>query len=144
MPLYVRGDQFRRFIIRNRIAFQDLLLIGAAVAVAVYVIYDVDVFVSEPEPLRQPSELDELPIIGAVLCIGMLIFSWRRSREQKRETRKRIAAEQRARELALLDPLTGLPNRRQFSEALNAALAAPPRAGGAHALLLLDLNGFKQ
>jgi diguanylate cyclase (GGDEF)-like protein len=74
----------------------------------------------------------------------MLIFSWRRAREQKRETRKRISAEQHARTLAFQDPLTGLPNRRQFTEALNAAFAAPPRAGACHALLLLDLNGFKQ
>jgi GGDEF domain-containing protein len=40
--------------------------------------------------------------------------------------------------------LTGLPNRRQFDASLKAALAAPPRSGAAHAVFLLDLNGFKQ
>jgi diguanylate cyclase (GGDEF)-like protein len=58
--------------------------------------------------------------------------------------RRRIAAEQQARELAFQDPLTGLANRRQFDAALREAIASPPRAGGAHALFLLDLNGFKQ
>ena len=42
------------------------------------------------------------------------------------------------------DPLTGLPNRRQFDAALQAAIAAPPRAGASHAVLALDLNGFKK
>ena len=74
----------------------------------------------------------------------MLFFSWRRALEQRRETHKRLAAEARARELAMQDPLTGLPNRRQFIDGLNAAIAAPPRAGASHALLMLDLNRFKQ
>jgi diguanylate cyclase (GGDEF)-like protein len=55
-----------------------------------------------------------------------------------------MAAEAEARALAFEDALTGLPNRRQFDHALKAALGAPPRAGGAHAVLLLDLNGFKR
>jgi diguanylate cyclase (GGDEF)-like protein len=42
------------------------------------------------------------------------------------------------------DALTGLPNRRQFDEALQAAIASPPSADATHAVLLLDLNGFKQ
>ena len=49
-----------------------------------------------------------------------------------------------ARELAYQDGLTGLPNRRQFDEALRVALEAPPRAGGVHGLFFLDLNSFKQ
>ena len=74
----------------------------------------------------------------------MLIFAWRRSREQKLEYRKRASAERHARELALQDPLTGLPNRRRFNDALSSALAAPPRAGSAHAVFMIDLNRFKQ
>jgi diguanylate cyclase (GGDEF)-like protein len=56
----------------------------------------------------------------------------------------RSLAEQHARELASQDALTGLANRRRFNDALSAALAAPPRADGTHALLMLDLNGFKK
>lgn len=51
---------------------------------------------------------------------------------------------QYARELAFQDGLTGLPNRRQFDDALKAALAAPPRDGAVHGIFLLDLNGFKR
>jgi len=142
MPFDDRMNRVRRFIIRNRAKLQDAFLVAAAVAVAIYVVYETDfLFVTSRPKSIQP---EELPLIGMVLSVGLLIFAWRRSREQKRETRMRIAAEQHARELAMLDPLTGLPNRRQFLEQLTAALASPPRAGGAHALLILDLNGFKQ
>jgi diguanylate cyclase (GGDEF)-like protein len=144
MSFKTRLNRVWGFIIRNRSTLHDVVLVAAAVAVAIYVVYGVDVFMTGQDPVRQTIELDELPIIGIVLSIGMLIFAWRRNREQKRETRRRMDAEQRARELAMLDPLTGLPNRRQFLEALTTALASPPRSSGAHALLILDLNGFKQ
>ena len=87
---------------------------------------------------------------GVLLALGMLVaaalgfFAWRRFVEQEQEIRQRVAAEDRARFLAHHDHLTGLPNRRQLQQALNAALASPPRNGRAHAIFLLDLNGFKK
>jgi diguanylate cyclase (GGDEF)-like protein len=51
-----------------------------------------------------------------------------------------VAAEQRQRRMAHEDPLTGLPNRRAFDSALDAAVAA----GGAFSLLLIDVDRFKQ
>ncbi|MFA7442779.1 MAG: EAL domain-containing protein, partial [Lysobacteraceae bacterium] len=58
-------------------------------------------------------------------------------------TRQR-EAEQRLRFHASHDPLTGLPNRLMFQEALERALAAA-QASGRHdyAVLFLDLDGFK-
>src|SRR5262245_56938751 len=47
------------------------------------------------------------------------------------------------RKLAFQDPLTGLANRRQFDKEVAKALAAAPGAGRMHAVLLMDLNGFK-
>jgi len=47
--------------------------------------------------------------------------------------------EQRLRENALIDPLTGLANRRSLQEALSATLAH----AGAFALFFIDLDGFK-
>ena len=44
--------------------------------------------------------------------------------------------------LATTDELTGLPNRRQLYRAADELLTA--RADGSHALLLLDLNAFKE
>ncbi|OGT82571.1 MAG: hypothetical protein A3H91_03770 [Gammaproteobacteria bacterium RIFCSPLOWO2_02_FULL_61_13] len=45
--------------------------------------------------------------------------------------------------LALEDPLTGLPNRRAFAEAIKGSLARAGRSNASVALLLVDLDGFK-
>ncbi len=95
-------------------------------------------------PKAQTLELDEVLLVSAIFCFGLLIFALRRLAEARRETDRRIAAEREARAQAMHDSLTGLPNRRQFDEAVKAAVAAPPRAGANHAVLLLDLNGFKR
>lgn len=46
--------------------------------------------------------------------------------------------------LALHDELTGLPNRRLFQDRLSGALERARRAGSHAALLLIDLDNFKQ
>ena len=55
----------------------------------------------------------------------------------------RKEAEIRLAHLALHDPLTGLPNRRALSEALERAIARAQRTGLPLAVLALDLDGFK-
>lgn len=131
---------------RHRVSIQDLTILALALLVLAYVAFEVDVFITEGSvtTAEQTIELDEVLLIGAGLTVGLLIFAVRRYRDQKREMARRVAAERKARELAYQDPLTGLPNRRQFEEALRMAVAAPPKAGACHALLLLDLNGFKR
>lgn len=125
---------------------QDLSVLIIALLVATYIAFEYDVYGHESSETvhEETIELNEALTLGGLVAGGMLIFSIRRYVAQKREMRRRIAAEQQARELAFQDPLTGLANRRQFDDALRTAIASPPRTGGAHALLLLDLNGFKQ
>lgn len=55
----------------------------------------------------------------------------------------RNAAEERARFLALYDPLTRLPNRRLFGDRVQQALASASRTGMGLAVLMLDLDHFK-
>jgi len=89
-------------------------------------------------------EPDEALALATLLCFGLLALSWHFLLLQRREVARRMEAEQRARELAMQDALTGLPNRRRFDQDLKDALSAPPRSHGAHAVLLLDLNAFKR
>jgi diguanylate cyclase (GGDEF)-like protein/PAS domain S-box-containing protein len=49
----------------------------------------------------------------------------------------------RIEDLAFTDPLTGLPNRRRLEQQVGTALLEAQLAGGAVALLFLDLDGFK-
>jgi len=57
-------------------------------------------------------------------------------------TRKR--AEDAARRLACFDPLTNLPNRRDFTARLESGLALAKRRQRTGALLFIDLDQFKQ
>jgi diguanylate cyclase (GGDEF)-like protein len=133
-------------LLRHRVRMQDLSVLIGVLLVATYMAFEFDVYGHEQSETvhEETIELNEALTLGGLLAIGLLVFSIRRYAEQRRETRRRIAAEQQARELAFQDPLTGLANRRWFDDALRAASAAPPRAGAAHAVLLFDLNGFKQ
>jgi diguanylate cyclase (GGDEF)-like protein len=140
---------FKSFMIRHRVTIQDLAVLLAFIMVATFLAFEFDIYANQDSATvrAQTIELDEALTLGGILCFGLLmllIFSRRRYQEQRQEMRRRIDAEQHARQLAFQDPLTGLANRRQFDDALNAAIAAPPGAGASHAVFLLDLNGFKQ
>lgn len=61
-----------------------------------------------------------------------------------RDLSERLAADQRIETLATTDPLTGVPNRRQLTERVATALIEVQRQRGRIALLLLDVDRFKQ
>ncbi len=134
------------FVVRHRVSLQDLAILLVIMVVMIYVAFEVDIFRSEGQvtPVEETVELDESLLLGGLLTLGLLIFSIRRFQAQKRETARRIVAEREARNLAYQDPLTGLANRRQFEEALAVAVGSMPPGGSLHAVLMLDLNGFKR
>ncbi len=76
-----------------------------------------------------------LAIVGIVLAalLGALILVW--SRNERMQELQRQAS---------LDPLTGLKNRRRFEEDLRLAMARARREGTTGAVLMLDLDNFKQ
>jgi diguanylate cyclase (GGDEF)-like protein len=80
-----------------------------------------------------------LPVALAVLGLSLaallasLVITWGRSERMQELERQ-----------ASQDALTGLSNRRRFEEDLAAAMARSRRDGSAGALLMLDLDRFKQ
>ncbi len=133
-------------LLRNRARAADLTLLISGGLLAIYLVWQINVFVGEHDvsAAEKVIELDEALLIGGGFSLGLYVFSVRRLLEQKREARRRTEAEQTVRVLAYQDALTGLPNRRQFDEALKIAIESPPGAGLCHAVFLLDLNGFKK
>ena len=61
-----------------------------------------------------------------------------------RDLTRQLAADQRIEELTTTDTLTGLPNRRRLAERVLDAAARSRRAGEGFALLLVDLDRFRQ
>jgi diguanylate cyclase (GGDEF)-like protein/PAS domain S-box-containing protein len=60
-----------------------------------------------------------------------------------RDTTDRKRDEEAIREMAYHDPLTGLPNRKLFTDRLEMALARAEREDGVLAVLMMDLDRFK-
>ncbi|MBR0795478.1 EAL domain-containing protein [Bradyrhizobium jicamae] len=75
-------------------------------------------------------------VYGAVLLRGVFVNSL--------EFRRRVIAQHEAERTVRRDPLTHLPNRVAFNETLEAALTRLARSGEEFAVLLLDLDRFKE
>lgn len=73
-------------------------------------------------------------VIAAALILGVRAFRSLRTIETLLDERSRWA---------LTDPLTGVRNRRTFDADARDFMARAHRAGGAAALLIVDLDGFK-
>ncbi len=87
----------------------------------------------------------DLLLTNAVLLnIALLVFGWRRYNELHHEVAERRRAEERARELAELDPLTGCLNRRSGGPAIDALISSARVRGLDVAVLMVDLDNFKQ
>jgi predicted signal transduction protein with EAL and GGDEF domain len=114
-------------MIRYRTSLKDISILIAVILVGLYLTLEYDIFKNSDgvSVHERTIELDEALLLGGIMALGLLAFSVRRYVEQRRETARRIAAEQLVRTLAFKDPLTGLANRRQFDDALKAAAAAP-------------------
>ncbi len=87
--------------------------------------------------------VDQTLTVAVLLNIALILFGWRRYRDLSNEIVERTAAEQRAQVLASRDPLTGFLNRRALSEQGGALLTKAARRQKSFAMLMLDLDHFK-
>ena len=138
-------ERLRILLGRRAVPIIDGVFLAVLTIAALIFCYEVQVFPSVGDAGKAHAiELNEALLVGTMFCAGMFLFALRRLAEQRRETARRIEAEQAIRTLAFHDALTGLPNRRRFDDALAAAVESLPRSGASHGVLVLDLNGFKR
>lgn len=86
---------------------------------------------------------DNTLTVALLLNIALMLFGWRRYKDLTREVAERKAAEERAQILALRDPLTGFHNRRSLAENGSELLNKAIRRQKSLAMLVLDLDNFK-
>ena len=92
--------------------------------------------------LRNVLRLEiETPSLLYFCGVALVVFSMRRIGDQRRERAKRVAAEQYAFLASSRDPLSDLPNRRQFQIEVSTALK---KSNKTMSVLLLGLNHFRK
>ncbi|MGA0609083.1 diguanylate cyclase domain-containing protein [Caldimonas sp. KR1-144] len=79
-----------------------------------------------------------VPVEGGLALITRDVTDQREAARTLEEQARQLA------ELARVDTLTGLPNRRHFGEHLRQACGRAERSGEPLALMFIDLDGFKQ
>ncbi|WP_239026408.1 putative bifunctional diguanylate cyclase/phosphodiesterase [Novosphingobium decolorationis] len=87
---------------------------------------------------------DQFVLNAFLLNIAIIIFGWSRYRELNAELAVRTREEAAARRLAETDPLTGFLNRRSFGMRADVMIAKARESGRAVALMMIDLDNFKQ
>src|SRR5690606_8689938 len=127
-------------------ADRDIVALGIAVAALILFVGTGSTVV--PQALQSwlgtGQGPDNIASRALLLNIALIIFGWRRYADLQREVAERRLAEIQARELAAVDPLTGCLNRRSGVPAIEALLAQCAEHGRDLAVLMVDLDNFKQ
>lgn len=87
---------------------------------------------------------DMLLVNALLLNVALVIFGWRRYGQLTTQIREREIAEELARELAEIDPLTGCFNRRSMTAKVEELKLAANERGEGLAYAMLDMDNFKQ
>jgi diguanylate cyclase (GGDEF)-like protein len=114
-------------------------VMGIAIAHAVLFPIRVPAVMSLPFPIGTPSLNGNIPsllIFTPLLYAFALVFLLMVLTKERAELRQRHAA--------TIDPLTGIPNRRGFSERAERLLGRSRKDDDAATLLLFDLDQFKR
>ena len=114
----------------------------AGIAICVWIGGDLLGMFDAFERLMARANLTKVVYFGFLMGFALASFSVLKSMRLRRAIEAGLQAAKQARALARHDALTGLPNRRLFSELIEKA-EGPGEGTPAHAVLLIDLDRFK-
>jgi diguanylate cyclase (GGDEF)-like protein len=136
------AEKFSRANHRER----DLVAFGiAAAAIILFIGTGGTVMPQLVSAWRGLSEQPDLLLSNALLLnIALILLGWNRYKSMHAELGDRRRSEEEARRLAQIDPLTGCYNRRSIAPAMAELLAEAQSEGRAMAVILVDLDNFKQ
>lgn len=84
-----------------------------------------------------------IALLGIAVVVGIVIRVNDAVKELHESNVSLAVSEERNKQMALFDDLTGLPNRHLFTDRLDQAITAVQRSQGMLALLYIDLDNFK-
>jgi len=118
------------------VAIATLVSIAATVLFAVTAMHLLPAIID-----GDPQSFEEVRPLAAplILCIALIILSWRRAADLQRTEEIQATARRNEFALSYTDDITGLRNRRFLNEVSADALRQSPVS-----VLLMDLDGFKK
>lgn len=134
----------RNFTARTVRRYEAAVIFGVAAIAVVGLEY-----VDAPQRLlafavaNERLAIADIWLISLAFGLAVIAFAYRRNRRLQGENHARQAAEQDSWNLARHDALTGLPNRRYFTERVTAALQGVNDHDTRAAIMMFDLTGFK-
>lgn len=121
-----------------------MLTVVIALSLVMFVIHGSSVLAMAVGVMTGRGEpADSAHVATVILNIALILFSWRRHADLRDQMAERAAAEQRARRIAYVDPLTEFGNRRAMMEIGARVLDDARTHGRTVAVMLLDLDFFK-
>lgn len=140
-----RNDDAAQAAPRMGRAERDLVALGIAVTAILLFVGTGGMVL--PQVIRSAMGMgaapDPLLVSTLLLNIALVIFGWRRYAELTGEIAERRKAEEIARQLSELDPLTGALNRRSIGPETDQLIIDAQLHGRSAAFVMVDLDNFK-
>lgn len=127
-------------------AERDLIALGIATAAIILLVATGSTVLPRviEAMLGKGNGPDNLLANALLLNIALVVFGWRRYRQLTGEMEDRKRAEEQARSLAEIDPLTECLNRRKMTEVADEVRQNAKGNGEAVAFVMIDVDNFKQ
>ena len=128
------------------IGAQDKLALAIALAAIVLFVFTASAVLPHlVQAWNGEAATPDLALTNALLLnVALILMGWKRYQILSSELRQRRLSEEEMRRLADIDHLTACLNRRSFTAAAGAAIAASSNDKTALAALVIDLDNFKQ